>query len=99
MCLSKRDDQTLATMGRIASYKPEVASNFALNADFDNQELRESVKSFWENKFKEEQLRNKKLFCIALSELEAQSEDPYNKLIIHWLEAFNEKCIAYSEES
>jgi hypothetical protein len=94
MCLSKRDDQTLATMGRIASYKPKMASNFAHQVHFDNDELRESVHKFWDLKIKEDGQQDKESFCRALKTIGSvpDSMGPFDKLIVHWLEAFSEKC-------
>ena len=101
MCLSKRDDQTLATMGRIASYKPSMASQFAHKANFDNNDLKSSVISFWDDKITNEGFKDKKSFCSALHKLVSSEykSEPYNKLIIHWVEAFNEKCITSQSKS
>lgn len=94
MCLSKRDDQTLATMGRLASYKPEMASAFAHSARFDNAELKDSVVKFWDETIKPERITSKMVFCRALNQIENETQNikPYDKLILHWLESFSDKC-------
>lgn len=95
MCLTKRDDQTLATMGRLASYKPEMASAFAHSARFDNADLQQSVVRFWDETIKPERLTNKQAFCNALNEIENNKNniEHYEKLILHWVESFSDKCV------
>lgn len=97
MCLTKRDDQTLATMGRLASYKPEMASAFAHSAKFDNSELQQSVVKFWDETIRPERLASKQVFCRALNEIESKENnnnvEHYEKLILHWVGSFSDKCI------
>lgn len=47
MQISKKDDQALATIGRLAGYNPRLAKSVALKMSFENQELELEVHSFW----------------------------------------------------
>lgn len=81
MQISKKDDQALATIGRLAGYNPIRAKSVALKMSFENQELELEVHSFWNSV----QIRN------TLDGLSVK----YNQTSVvmeHWLEAFMVKA-------
>ena len=45
--LTKRDDQQMVTIGKIASYKVAYGRSLALSATYDNAVLGETVKNAW----------------------------------------------------
>ncbi len=49
MQISKKDDQALATIGRLAGYNPILARSVALKMSFENQELETEVHTFWKS--------------------------------------------------
>ncbi|WP_416307361.1 hypothetical protein [Neptunicella sp. SCSIO 80796] len=86
MNLTKRDDQTLSTIGRVASYKPSVARDFVKTLDFDSIELKYSVMRFWQERLADVDLTSKQAFIAKLKNITC--EDPNEHLIVHWLGAY-----------
>jgi len=85
MYISKRDDQSLATIGRIANFDSSLAKKFAHSVEFTDKKLQAAVEAFWTS-IPEEGHADKEKFSQQIRE--AKGKDKYTKIILHWLKIF-----------
>ena len=88
MRLTKKDDQALATMSRIASYKPKLAYEFYQHNIFDDEVVNSVVTNFWENVSKAKDNPEEFKKAVVRFSADENTREQFGPLLT-WLEVYN----------
>lgn len=82
--LTKRDDQTMVTIGKIANYNVKYGRSTALRATYDNAVLGETIKNAWAQ-MENPNPTKQDLFELFNDSSKVDHSNPYIRVMCHML--------------